>query len=150
MKMSGFLRKALERMMGNGSLLCRGTAKQTTSTSLIRLLETQIECERPWTFLLALLNPLSTTRLEEKGKSDLESKIEQTLKEGGLLTSDDLRKKEEEILSKLNPKDARQKYNNLVKERNLAFYQEVKNKRISKIKSKLYHKIKKKVNKKLS
>jgi len=51
-------------------------------------------------------------------------------------------KKEEEKIVKLNPKaDATE----LIKHKNLLFYQELKQKRLSRIKSKLYHKLKNKV-----
>jgi U3 small nucleolar RNA-associated protein 14 len=77
-------------------------------------------------------------------KTPFENKIEAKLKELNLYKEEDIREKEREALAKLNPDEASKKQKELTKSRNLMFYQELKNKRVSKIKSRLYHKIKKK------
>ena len=74
-----------------------------------------------------------TTPLEEKLKE---------LKHGSEL---DLKKGEEKMMSVLTPTEQKEKLSELAKRKNLLFYQEIKQKRIAKIKSKLYHKIKNKV-----
>ena len=74
-----------------------------------------------------------TTPLEEKLKE---------LKQGSEL---DLKKGEEKMMSVLTPTEQKEKLSELAKRKNLLFYQEIKQKRIAKIKSKLYHKIKNKV-----
>ena len=48
------------------------------------------------------------------------------------------------MLEKFTPKQAEKKHNLLLKEKSVNFYKELKNKRVSKIKSRIYHKIKKK------
>lgn len=78
-------------------------------------------------------------------KSSLENKVEAKLKELNLLNEEDCLNEEKELLKKLNPDEAKKRQTELAKHRNLMFYQELKNKRIAKIKSKLYHKIKNKV-----
>jgi len=80
-------------------------------------------------------------------KSAVETKVEAKLKELNLLNEEDFLKEEREMLKKLNPDEAKRRETELTKHRNLMFYQELKHKRISKIKSKLYHKIKNKVQK---
>jgi len=74
----------------------------------------------------------------------LENKVEAKLKELNLFKEEDILNEEKEMLKKLNPDEAKRREKDLAKNRNLMFYQELKNKRVSKIKSKLYHKIKNK------
>ena len=54
-----------------------------------------------------------------------------------------IKAKEIELLQKVDPQEAKKRLNELYKQKMLMFQQEIKNKRIAKIKSKLYHKIKK-------
>jgi U3 small nucleolar RNA-associated protein 14 len=82
-------------------------------------------------------------------KSNVETRVEAKLKELNLLNEEDFLKEERDMLKKLNPDEAKRREAELTKHRNLMFYQELKQKRISKIKSKLYHKIKNKREKKL-
>lgn len=66
------------------------------------------------------------------------------LKRQGLRSEHDLKKKEMEALgSKLDSKQMESRYLELAKLKSLLFKSEIKNRRVSKIKSKLYHKIKK-------
>ena len=65
-------------------------------------------------------------------KSNLENKIEAKLKELNLYNEDDIVNQEKEMLKKLNPDEAQKRQTELAKHRNLMFYQELKNKRISK------------------
>ncbi len=71
--------------------------------------------------------------------------LEEKLKELRQTSELDLKKAEEKMISQLAPADKQEKLSELVKRNNLLFYQEIKQKRIAKIKSKLYHKIKNKV-----
>jgi U3 small nucleolar RNA-associated protein 14 len=77
-------------------------------------------------------------------KTHFENKIENKLKELDLLNEEDVLAHEKEALMKLNPDEAARKMKDLATNRSLMFYNELKQKRISKIKSRLYHKIKKK------
>lgn len=87
----------------------------------------------------------NSAAINKVSKSALENKIEAKLKELNLFKEEDIVNEEKELLKKLNPDEAQKRQTELTKHRNLMFYQELKNKRISKIKSKLYHKIKNKV-----
>lgn len=73
--------------------------------------------------------------------------LEEKLKELKQASELDLKKGEEKMMSVLTPKEQKEKLSELAKRKNLLFYQEIKQKRIAKIKSKLYHKIKNKVTK---
>ena len=77
-------------------------------------------------------------------KSKLENKVEAKLQELNLFKEEDILEQEKEMLRKLNPDEAKRKLAEIVRNRNQMFYNELKQKRIAKIKSKLYHKIKKK------
>ena len=55
-----------------------------------------------------------------------------------------LKQSEFDLLSGIDASQLEQRYQNLAKVKTLLFRQEAKNKRIKKIKSKLYHKLKKK------
>ena len=74
-------------------------------------------------------------------KNEFTSKLENKIKELNIENEADL-KKQEEKSAQINPKT---NTNELIKHKNLLFYQELKQKRLSKIKSKLYHKLKNKV-----
>lgn len=78
------------------------------------------------------------------GKTALENKVENKLKELNLFQENDILNEEKEMLKKLNPDEAKRRQSELAKFKNLMFYKELKNKRVSKIKSRLFHKIKKK------
>ena len=78
-------------------------------------------------------------------KMQLEEKLESTLKDLNLLDEKDALTEEQKMLSSFPTNITRKKIKELSKNRNLMFYSELKQKRIAKIKSKLYHKIKKKV-----
>lgn len=69
--------------------------------------------------------------------------IEERLSEMNLKSEKQIKAKEIELLEKIDPKEAKRRLNEMHKQKVLMFQQEIKNKRISKIKSKLYHKIKK-------
>ncbi len=78
-------------------------------------------------------------------KSAVETKVEEKLKELNLWNEEDFLQEEKDLLKKLNPDEAKRRETELAKNRNLMFYKELKQKRVAKIKSKLYHKIKNKV-----
>ena len=71
--------------------------------------------------------------------------MEQKLKELNMLDENEFLKAEKEQLKQIDSKEAHKRQKELAKERSLMFYQELKNKRVARIKSKLYHKIKNKV-----
>ena len=79
------------------------------------------------------------------GFSDqLEQQVQAELQRQGLKSEKDMKAKEMEALgSKLDSKQIQDRYNEISKLRSLLFKSELKNRRVSKIKSKLYHKIKK-------
>ena len=65
------------------------------------------------------------------------------LKRQGLRSESDMKKKEMDALgSKLDSNQMQQRYSELSKLKSLLFKNEIKNRRVAKIKSKLYHKIK--------
>ena len=73
----------------------------------------------------------------------MEQQIQAELKRQGLRSERDLKSKEAEALgSKLDAKQMEQRYRELAKLKSLLFKSEIKNRRVAKIKSKLYHKIK--------
>ena len=83
---------------------------------------------------------------EKFQKNAILSKIEQKANELNLNTEDQVVQHEQQtLLEHLNPKEIKEKAKLLEQERNVSFYQELKHKRVKKIKSKLYHKIKNKV-----
>ncbi len=80
-----------------------------------------------------------------KPQNDLEQQIHDELKRQGLTTERDLVTKEMDSLKgSLDSKQIQQKYDEMARMKGLLFRQEIKNRRIAKIKSKLYHKLKKK------
>jgi len=89
----------------------------------------------------------STTNIVSgfKPKTELEREIEAVLKESGLSTEEEIKKKEETDLEQLNvdPEQMRARQGELAKLRALMFYSEQKAKRAKKIKSKMYRRLKK-------
>lgn len=80
-----------------------------------------------------------------KPVNDLEQQIHDELKRQGLHTEKDIVSKEISGLEgSLDTKQLAQKYDEMARLKRLLFRQEIKNRRVSKIKSKLYHKLKKK------
>ena len=75
--------------------------------------------------------------------SNLHKKIEGQLQQLELTNQKAVIKKEEEVLSKLTKEEAKERLKEARKQRTIQFNEEIKRRRISKIKSKLYHKIKK-------
>lgn len=69
--------------------------------------------------------------------NEFTSKLESKIKELNMENECDFKKQ--------NEKETPKAMNELMKHKNLLFYQELKQKRLSKIKSKLYHKLKSKV-----
>ena len=67
------------------------------------------------------------------------------MKDHDVANEKQIKEQESKLLKQLKPKEAKEKLREIQKNKNLMFYQELKNKRISRIKSKLYHKIKNKV-----
>lgn len=74
----------------------------------------------------------------------MERKIQQHLKDTGMGSERAMRKTEMDSLKGVDAAELEARYSNLGKAKSLLFRQEMKNKRIKKIKSKLYHKLKKK------
>ena len=73
----------------------------------------------------------------------LEQQVQAELSRQGLRSERDMKQKEMDALgSKLDSTQMQMRYNELSKLRSLLFKSEMKNRRVSKIKSKLYHKIK--------
>lgn len=81
---------------------------------------------------------------ESQATSKLERQIQEELARQGLHSERDLKQREAESLkSNVTPEQLEQRYNQMAQMKSLLFRQELKNRRISKIKSKLYHKLKK-------
>ncbi|KAL4509994.1 hypothetical protein ABPG72_010187 [Tetrahymena utriculariae] len=81
---------------------------------------------------------------DELKKNKIAMSIEQKLQQFNLKTEKQIKAKEIELLEKLDPQEAKKRINEMNKQKMLLFQQEIKNKRVAKIKSKLYHRIKKK------
>ena len=81
---------------------------------------------------------------EANATSDMEKAIQAELRKAGLQSEKDLVSAEFNALSGIDAAQLEQRYKQLSKMKHLLFRQEHKNKRIKKIKSKLYHKLKKK------
>jgi len=73
-----------------------------------------------------------------------EEEIIGALKRSNLNTYKEIADSEQKILKNLNPKKAKERMNKLIRRKNLQFYQEIKNKHLKKIKSKLYRRKKRK------
>lgn len=91
---------------------------------------------------------LASMATEFTPKNDLEKEIEKALIKDGLATDKDIMEKEKQSLLELDPEEMKQRIRQMSKLKNLLFRQELKNKRLAKIKSKLYHKIKRKAKEK--
>lgn len=91
------------------------------------------------------LNSVAQIAANREGNtgSALESAVTAELKRQGLQTDADVKKKELESVNNIDAKQLSQRYEELNKLKSLLFRSEIKNRRISKIKSKLYHKLKK-------
>jgi U3 small nucleolar RNA-associated protein 14 len=83
-----------------------------------------------------------------EAKDSTEKAIEQALIKDGQATDKQIMEKEKQDLFKLEPQEMRARIQQMSKLKFLLFNQEIKNKRIKKIKSKLYHKIKRKAKEK--
>ncbi|EAR84778.1 Utp14p (macronuclear) [Tetrahymena thermophila SB210] len=81
---------------------------------------------------------------DELKRNKIAMSIEQKLQQLNLKTEKQIKAKEIELLEKLDPQEAKRRINEMNKQKMLLFQQEIKNKRVAKIKSKLYHRIKKK------
>jgi U3 small nucleolar RNA-associated protein 14 len=78
-----------------------------------------------------------------KAKSTLEIQLEAELNRQGLTNEAQIAQREEEDLLRIMPGEEYRARKDKMMVKNMLFRQEIKNKRLSKIKSKLYHKIKK-------
>ena len=85
---------------------------------------------------------------EFKPKDDLEQEIHKALIKDGLATEKDIMEKEQKDLLQLDPEEMMNRVKQMSKLKFVLFNQELKNKRIARIKSKLYHKIKRKAKEK--
>ena len=83
-----------------------------------------------------------------EAKDDTEKEIEKALINDGLATDKQVMEKEKQNLWKLEPQEMQNRIKQMSKLKFMLFRQEIKNKRIKKIKSKLYHKIKRKAREK--
>ena len=79
-----------------------------------------------------------------KPKSDMELKIAESLKKQGLSTEQSIQQQEKELLANIDPKELEARIQHMQKVKGILFRNEMKHKRVKKIKSKLYHKLKKK------
>ena len=73
----------------------------------------------------------------------MEQQIQAELKKQGLYSESDLKQHELAAASNVDPATLKQRYEEIAKMKSLLFRQEIKNRRVSKIKAKLYRKIKK-------
>lgn len=87
---------------------------------------------------------MASNLTEATATSEMERKIQQHLKETGMSSEKALRKAEMDSLKGVDAEELERRFSTLSKAKQLLFRQEIKNKRIKKIKSKLYHKLKKK------
>jgi U3 small nucleolar RNA-associated protein 14 len=88
-------------------------------------------------------NAANITSFPTKPISQLQSKIEGQLKQMDIQGQQAVLKKEEQALAQVSKEEAQERLKQARKQRTLQFNEEVKRRRIAKIKSKLYHKIKK-------
>lgn len=75
--------------------------------------------------------------------SQLEQQVQAELKRQGLTSDKDMKNKELDALRNVDSAQLKERYAELARLKSLLFKSEMKNRRVSKIKSKLYHKIKK-------
>eukprot|EP00826_Nyctotherus_ovalis_P042605 TRINITY_DN439_c0_g1_i3.p1 TRINITY_DN439_c0_g1~~TRINITY_DN439_c0_g1_i3.p1 ORF type:complete len:608 (+),score=217.54 TRINITY_DN439_c0_g1_i3:127-1950(+) len=90
------------------------------------------------------LNSIVADRPHASLKNSLEEKVMSVLRKQGLETEEKIKESEQEIISKLSPEEIKERTARLARINRLKMYEEIKNKRAAKIKSKLYHKIKRK------
>eukprot|EP00742_Colponemidia_sp_Colp-10_P011047 GILJ01012217.1.p1 GENE.GILJ01012217.1~~GILJ01012217.1.p1 ORF type:complete len:905 (-),score=233.95 GILJ01012217.1:34-2550(-) len=79
-----------------------------------------------------------------EAENDFEKEVANILEESGMLEDKKIQEGEKLELRKLSPEEVKARTAQLAKLRSLMFHEEMKAKRISKIKSKMYHKIKNK------
>jgi len=90
------------------------------------------------------LNQIASNLRESQASSKLEKQVQEELNKQGLHSEKDLKERELESLTNVvSPDQLEQRYQQIAQMKHLLFRQEHKNRRISKIKSKLYHKLKK-------
>ena len=89
------------------------------------------------------VNQIASNLRENQASSKLEKQIQEELQKQGLHSEKDLKNMEFEALKHVSPDQLEQRYQQIAQMKHLLFRQEHKNRRISKIKSKLYHKLKK-------
>ena len=89
------------------------------------------------------VNQIANNLKENQPQTALEKSITDELTKQGLRSEKDFKERELENLQHVDAKQLEERYHQLSQMKNLLFRQEIKNRRISKIKSKLYHKIKK-------
>jgi U3 small nucleolar RNA-associated protein 14 len=87
---------------------------------------------------------LASMATDFEAKGSLEKEIEKALVKDGMATEKDIIEKEKQDLLELDPEEMKRRLRQMSKLKTLLFRQELKNKRLAKIKSKLYHKIKRK------
>eukprot|EP00357_Protocruzia_adherens_P017232 CAMPEP_0114979572 /NCGR_PEP_ID=MMETSP0216-20121206/4444_1 /TAXON_ID=223996 /ORGANISM="Protocruzia adherens, Strain Boccale" /LENGTH=739 /DNA_ID=CAMNT_0002340909 /DNA_START=32 /DNA_END=2251 /DNA_ORIENTATION=- len=81
-------------------------------------------------------------------QTEMEKRISEILEKSGYSDEKIIKAKEQEELAALSVEAVRERTQKLSAMKNIQFYQELKAKRVSKIKSKMYHKIKKKAKQK--
>ena len=91
---------------------------------------------------------LASMATEYEPKDDLEQEIQKALAKDGLASEKDIIEKEQKDLLQLDPEEMMNRVKQMSKLKFILFNQELKNKRIARIKSKLYHKIKRKAKEK--
>lgn len=91
---------------------------------------------------------LASMATEFQPKDSLEQEIEKALIKDGMATEKDIMEKEKQDLLQLDPEEMKRRLKQMSKLKTLLFRQELKNKRLARIKSKLYHKIKRKAKEK--
>lgn len=91
---------------------------------------------------------IASMAAEFEPKDQTEKLIEEALAKDGLATDNQIMEKEKADLWQLEPEEMHARIKQMAKLKFLLFRQEIKNKRIKKIKSKLYHKIKRKAREK--
>uniref|UniRef100_A0A7S3JEF0 Uncharacterized protein n=1 Tax=Euplotes harpa TaxID=151035 RepID=A0A7S3JEF0_9SPIT len=91
---------------------------------------------------------LASMATDFEAKDEFEKEIQQALVKEGLATEKDIMEKEKKELLQLDPEEMMQRLKQMSKLKFLLFNQEIKSKRLARIKSKLYHKIKRKAKEK--
>jgi U3 small nucleolar RNA-associated protein 14 len=90
------------------------------------------------------INQIASNLRDTHATSKLERQIQEELSRQGLRSEKDVKQIELESLSaSVKPEQLEQRYGQIAQMKHLLFRQEMKNRRVSKIKSKLYHKLKK-------